>query len=69
VTEKGFKYYKNRCNAITCSTHPLMAIPVTAIKKVERVSFELPFKKKEKEKYGPYLENQFEIYLKDDFLS
>jgi hypothetical protein len=57
VTEKGFKFYKNRCNAITCSNKPLMAIPITAIKKVEKVNFELPFKKNEKEKYGAYLSN------------
>lgn len=34
VTEKAFKYYKNRCNAITCCHKPLIAIPITAIKKV-----------------------------------
>lgn len=37
VTEKGFKYFKSRCNAITCCHKPLMAVPVTAIKKVVRV--------------------------------
>jgi hypothetical protein len=68
VTEKAFKFYKDRCNAITCSHKPLMAIPITSVKKVERVSFDLPFKKNEKEKYGAYLANQFEIQLKKDFL-
>lgn len=68
VTEKAFKFYKNRCNAITCTHKPSMAIPITAIKKIERVNFDLPFKKAEKEKYGNYLSNQFEIYLKGDFL-
>jgi hypothetical protein len=34
-----------------------MAIPIKAIKVVERVRFELPFKKKEKEKYEMFLEN------------
>ena len=48
---------------------PLMAIPITAIKKVEKVDFELPFKKNEKEKYSLYLNNEFEIYLKADFLN
>ena len=67
VTEKGLKYYKNRCNAITCCNKPLMAVPVAAIKKVVRVQFELPFKKQEQEKYQQYNDNQFEVYLKDDF--
>jgi hypothetical protein len=52
VTEKALKYYKTRCTAITCQHKPLMAIPITAIKSVERVTFELPFKKNEKEKYA-----------------
>lgn len=68
MTEKGFKFYKNRCNAITCSNKPLMAIPITSILKIEKVQFDLPFKKNEKDKYGSYLSNQFEIYLKEDFL-
>jgi hypothetical protein len=45
-----------------------MAIPITAIKRVERVNFELPFKKGEKEKHQLYIENQFEVHLKSDFL-
>jgi hypothetical protein len=57
VTEKSLKYYKARCNAITCQAKPLMAIPITAIKSVERVTFELPFKSSEKDKYAVFLEN------------
>jgi hypothetical protein len=45
-----------------------MAIPLKAIKKVERVDFELPFSKKDKEKYFSCMNNMFEIFLKDDFL-
>ena len=45
-----------------------MAIPITAIKSVERVTFDLPFKKAEKDKHSAFLENQFEIQLKSDFL-
>jgi hypothetical protein len=45
-----------------------MAIPVAAIKRVERVQFELPLSKKEKEKLGTMTFNQFEIFLKDDFI-
>jgi hypothetical protein len=52
VTEKALKYYKGRCNAITCCNKPLTQIPVAAIRKVEAVKFELPMSKKEREKYG-----------------
>lgn len=68
VTEKAFKYFKGRCNAITCCNKPLLAIPVAAIKKVERVDFELPLSKKEREKLSAITVNQFEIFLKDDFI-
>lgn len=68
VTEKAFKLYKNRCNAITCNNKPLMAIPVAAIKRVEKVQFEIVLNAREADKYQPYIQNQIEIYLKDDFL-
>jgi hypothetical protein len=68
VTDKALKYFKGRCNAITCCNKPLMAIPIKAIKRVERVNFDLPFSKREKDKYAPYLDQQFEIFLKDDFI-
>jgi hypothetical protein len=51
VTEIALKYFKTRCTAITCQAKPLMAIPITAIKSVERVVFELPFKSADKDKY------------------
>lgn len=68
VSEKAFRYFKGRCNAITCCNKPLMAIPVAAIKKVERVAFELPINKKEADKLKVFTGNQFEIFLKDDFI-
>jgi hypothetical protein len=68
VTEKSFRYFKGRCNAITCCNKPLTAIPILAIKKVEKVNFDLYFNKKEQEKSAPYNDNQFEIFLKDDFI-
>lgn len=68
VTEKALKVYKGKCNAITCCNKPLVAIPLAAIKKVERVHFELPINKKDLEKNAEFLENQFEIFLKDGFL-
>ena len=45
-----------------------MAIPVKAIKSVEKVYLDLPIGKNEKEKYKDLLNNQFEIFLKEDFL-
>lgn len=46
----------------------MTAIPVAAIRLVERVHFDLPMSKKEKEKQGVYIDNLFEIHLKDDFI-
>lgn len=68
VTETSLKYFKGRCNAITCCNNALMAIPITAIKRVDRVQFDLPMSKKEKEKHSQSIENLFEIHLKDDFV-
>ena len=45
-----------------------MAIPVEAIKKVEKVNFDLHFSKKDKVRFSNLLENQFEIFLKNDFI-
>jgi len=41
---------------------------VLAIKKVEKVHFDLFFIKKDKEKNQAFNENQFEIFFKDDFV-
>lgn len=60
--------FKGRCNAITCCNKPLTAIPILAIKKVERVDFELFFNKREQDKAAQFNPNQFEIFLKDDFI-
>jgi hypothetical protein len=57
VTEKALKYFKGRCNAITCCNKPLLAIPLAAIKKVERVNFELSLSKKEREKLAGITSN------------
>ena len=50
VSEKALKIYKGKCNAVTCCNKPLVAIPIAAIKKVERVNFELHINKKDIEK-------------------
>lgn len=39
VTEKSLRYFKGRCTAISCCNRPLMAIPVIAIDRVEKVSY------------------------------
>lgn len=68
VTETAFRIYKHRAFAISGNHRPLQAIPVVAFKKVERVDFDLHLSKKDKEYFSAYLENQFEIFLKDDFI-
>ena len=68
MTEKALRVFKGRCNAITCCNKPLTAIPILAIKKVQRVNFELFFNKREQEKAAGFNPNQFEIFLKDDFI-
>lgn len=45
-----------------------MNIPVAAIKKVERVQFDLPINRKEKDKLAVFTLNEFEVFLKDDFI-
>jgi hypothetical protein len=47
VTETAFRYFKGRTNAISGAHKPLSAIPVKAIKKVERVNFDLPMNARE----------------------
>lgn len=68
VTENALRLYKSRCNSITCVTKPLFAIPVKAILKVEHVDFDVHMSKKEKAKFEECLPNQFEIYVKEDFI-
>ena len=68
MTEKALKYHTSRCNAITCCNKPLIAIPIAAIKKVQRVNFDLHFSKKDKAKYDEVLQYQFEVFLKEGFL-
>jgi hypothetical protein len=44
-----------------------MAVPLIAVKCIEKVDFEIKFKKGEKK--GPmFQKNMFEIFLKEDFL-
>jgi hypothetical protein len=67
VTDTALRYYKGRCNAITCCNKPLMALPVAAIEKVELVQHSLPYNKKDATQAN-YMQHQLEIFLKEDFL-
>lgn len=68
VTETAIRIYRNRAFALSASHKPLLAIPVEAFLKVERVSFDLKIVEKNKARFQDYTENQFEIFLKDDFI-
>ena len=46
----------------------MLAIPTAAFKKVKKVKFDLQLDKQEAEKHADFLDNQFEIFLRDDFL-
>ena len=41
VTKSALRYFKGRCNALSCCNRPLMAIPVEAIAEVKRVTYNL----------------------------
>jgi hypothetical protein len=68
VTSKAFKFYTNRSKAITAWNKPLLAIPVEAIKSIERAEIDLYLTPKDQEKFKTYIENQFIIHLKKDFI-
>ncbi len=46
---------------------PLLAIPISAIKSVNHVNYELPIKKKD-HKGKELAKHQFELFLKEDFI-
>lgn len=66
VTDNAVRYYKGRCNAVACCNRPLMALPAKAIREVT-LGCSLPKKGKD-EKQKVFIENAFEIHLKEDFL-
>jgi hypothetical protein len=68
VTETAFRIYRNRAFALSGSHRPLLAVPVEAFLKVERVDFDLKIGEKNQKRFGDLIENQFEIFLKDDFI-
>ena len=68
VTESAIRIYRNRAFALSQSHKPLLAIPVEAFLKVERVDFDLKIVEKNQARFQDYQDNQFEIFLKDDFI-
>ena len=69
VTKSALRYYKNQEMALTNANKPLVVIPYQAIKSVKKIQSSPLMSKPQLKKYAEYLDNQFEIYLKDDFLS
>ena len=41
VTQTALRYFKGRCNALSCCNRPLMAIPIEAIESVRRVNYNM----------------------------
>lgn len=68
VTESAFRIYKNRAFALSASHKPLLAVPIEAFLKVENVNFDLRINDRNKTRFSELQENQFEIFLKDDFI-
>ena len=68
VTETAIRVYRNRAFALSQGHRPLLAIPVEAFLKVEKVNFDLKIIEKNKARFQDYTDNQFEIFLKDDFI-
>ena len=61
------RYYASKPGSSLAAGKPLMAIPIIAIKSIERVYYELQLKKTDK-KGRDLCKNTFEIFLKEDFL-
>ena len=68
ITKSAFKYYKNMEASVQYPTKPLLAIPSYALKACERVNFDLGLKRDKLKEQSEFLVNQFEVFLKDDFL-
>ncbi len=68
VTEKAFRYFVSKPGSNAPSLKPLLAVPLKAIRTVEKTEHLLQLGKKDV-KNQAIAENQFEIFLKDDFLN
>ena len=68
VTKSSFRYYRNMEVSISNPKKPLLVLPVAAIYTCQRVNFDLGLSKTEIQDQANFLVNQFEIFLRDDFL-
>ena len=71
ITKNAFRYYVAKPGSNIAAGKPLMAVPMIAIKSVERINQSgiLDLKLKKSDLKGKELEkNIFEIFLKGDFL-
>ncbi len=57
VTETAFRVFKNRGQALTYGKNPLLAVPVAAFKKIERVNFTEQLNPKDQKKFEQFLGN------------
>ena len=67
VTSKAFRYFVSKPGRDNPVIRPLLAIPICAIKSVNRVNYELPIQNKDK-KSKEIARHQFELFLEEDFL-
>ena len=66
MSEKALRYFASKPGS-SMGYKPLMAFPIIAIDRVERITHNFKLKKND-EKGHILSENAFEIFLKDDFL-
>lgn len=67
MTPRALRYFANKPGSALAAGKPLMAVPLIAIKSIEKVEFDIKLKKTDK-KGQLYVKNMFEIHLKEDFL-
>ena len=48
---------------------PLLAVPMRALEQCSKVNFDLGLSKTQAQQQSDFLINQFELFLKDDFLA
>ena len=69
VTHSAFRYYKNMEASVQNPNKTLLAVPMQAIDHCAKVDFDLGLSKAQAQQQSDFLVNQFELFLKDDFLA
>ena len=69
VTRSAFRYYKNMEASVQNPNKPLLAVPMRALEQCSKVNFDLGLSKTQAQQQSDFLINQFELFLKDDFLA